>query len=88
MPRRARHSPLTPVLAVLAAGGVAAGIVLVGPASSSGGTTGREVATATRGVVQQTVSGSGNLEPAKQDELTFATSGRVTHVYVHAGRHV
>jgi multidrug efflux pump subunit AcrA (membrane-fusion protein) len=46
------------------------------------------MATVTRGVVQTIVSGSGNLEPARQQDVEFATTGRVTHVYVHTGEHV
>lgn len=43
------------------------------------------VATAATGTFQQTVSGSGALAPAKQADLDFAVSGRVTSVKVEAG---
>jgi multidrug efflux pump subunit AcrA (membrane-fusion protein) len=39
-------------------------------------------------VIQSTVSGSGNLAPANQVDVDFATSGEITHIYVHAGQHV
>ena len=42
----------------------------------------------TKGVVQSTVTGSGNLAPAKQLDLDFGTSGKVTKVYVTEGEHV
>ena len=41
-----------------------------------------------RGVVQTTVSGSGNLEPAEQDDLTFGAGGTVTNIYAHEGQQV
>ncbi len=43
------------------------------------------VATVSTGTFQQTVTGSGTLEPAKQDDLEFEVSGRVTSVKVEPG---
>lgn len=43
------------------------------------------VATATSGTQQTTVSGSGTLAPARQADLDFEVSGRVTKVEVKAG---
>ena len=43
------------------------------------------VATVSTGTFQQTVSGSGTIAPAKQADLDFAVSGRVTAVKVEAG---
>lgn len=43
------------------------------------------VATVSSGTFQQTVSGSGTIEPAQQADLDFAVSGRVTAVMVEAG---
>ena len=40
------------------------------------------------GVVQSTVSGSGNIQSANQLNLGFKTSGTVTHIYVKQGEHV
>jgi HlyD family secretion protein len=65
---------------------IAVAFVLVGPPSAPEAQQ-REV-TAARGVVQSTVSGSGNLEPAEQLDLSFGTSGTVTAVYVEAGEKV
>ena len=44
--------------------------------------------TVARGVIETVVSGSGNLEPARQAELDFATSGRITKIYTAEGEHV
>ena len=40
------------------------------------------------GVVQSSVSGSGNVEAASQLNLGFKTSGTVTNIYVTKGQHV
>jgi multidrug efflux pump subunit AcrA (membrane-fusion protein) len=40
------------------------------------------------GVIQSTVSGSGNLEAATQQDLSFTDAGTVTKVAVQAGDHV
>jgi multidrug efflux pump subunit AcrA (membrane-fusion protein) len=42
----------------------------------------------TRGVIQTIVSGSGNLEPMRQQDVDFATSGTVESIYVHTGEHI
>ena len=83
----ARRPALTTVaVAVLSAAAVVGAVVAVGsPATSSAQ---ERTATVARGVIQSTVSGSGNLEPANQVDVDFATSGAITHVYVHAGQHV
>jgi multidrug efflux pump subunit AcrA (membrane-fusion protein) len=80
---RLPRSPLTYVLAGLCALVVAIAFVLVGPPSAPEAQQ-REV-TVARGVVQSTVSGSGNLEPATELDLSFGTSGTVTAVDVEAG---
>ncbi|HTY96038.1 MAG TPA: biotin/lipoyl-binding protein, partial [Solirubrobacteraceae bacterium] len=59
----------------------------IGPASQSGGEVTR-TATVKRGVVQSTVSGSGNIQSADELNLGFKTSGTVTHIYVKEGQHV
>jgi multidrug efflux pump subunit AcrA (membrane-fusion protein) len=82
----ARPALTTVALAALAAAAVAGAVVVVGsPAASS---TQERTVTIARGVIQSTVSGSGNLEPANQADVDFATSGEITHVYVKAGQHV
>lgn len=75
------------VLAALCVGAVIAAILVVGPASGSQATITRTAKVA-RGVVQSTVSGSGNLQPASQLDLGFQTAGTVTHIYVKQGEQV
>ncbi|HEY4812659.1 MAG TPA: biotin/lipoyl-binding protein [Solirubrobacteraceae bacterium] len=87
MTERTRASWLVYVLGALCAGAIVAAILLVGPASSSTATITR-TATAAQGVVQSTVSGSGNLQAASQLNLGFKTGGTVTHIYVSQGQHV
>ena len=62
-------------------------IASIGSAASGSAAT-QQTATVSRGVVQSTVSGSGNLEAAKQVELNFGASGEVTAIEVKAGQHV
>jgi multidrug efflux pump subunit AcrA (membrane-fusion protein) len=55
--------------------------------SPSATTTSRTV-TVKQGVVQATVSGSGNLASTKQEDLSFTRAGEITKVYVSEGDHV
>jgi len=64
-----------------------AAVLVVGPASSSQATITR-TATVARGVVQSTVSGSGNLQSVSQLDLGFKTGGTVTNIYVKQGQQV
>ena len=75
------------VLGALSAGAIVAAVLVVGPAPASQSTVTR-TATVAQGVVQSTVSGSGNLQPASQLDLGFKTSGTVTGIYVSQGQHV
>src|SRR5271167_20188 len=75
------------LLGVLCAGAIAAAFIVVGPASGSQ-TAQSRTATAQSGVVQSTVSGSGNVQAASQLDLGFRTSGTVTHIYVTQGEQV
>jgi multidrug resistance efflux pump len=84
MTKRTRPSAPVYVLGALCAGAIAAAVLVVGPASQSAATTSRLV-TVQRGVVQSTVSGSGNIQAATQLNLGFKTTGTVQHIYVHAG---
>src|SRR5271167_4099275 len=84
---RTRAPWLVITLGILCAGAIVAAILVVGPSSSSQATVTRTAPVA-RGVVQSTVSGSGNLAPISQLDLGFKTSGTVTHIYVHVGQHV
>jgi multidrug efflux pump subunit AcrA (membrane-fusion protein) len=77
-------------LIALAAAGVAllvGGALEVGPPSSSARTS-RQIITAQRGVVQSTVSATGNLTPGVDVQANFRTSGTLSSVYVHVGQHV
>ncbi len=88
MNERTRASWLVYVLGALCAGAVAAAVLVVGPASGSQSTAATRTATVAQGVVQSTVSGTGNLQPASQLNLGFKTSGTVTNIYVIQGQHV
>ena len=87
MTERTRASWLVYVLGALCAGAIVAAILVVGPASGSQTSVSRTVTVAS-GVVQSTVSGSGNLQAASQLNLGFKTSGTVTHIYVTQGEQV
>src|SRR5271156_1953822 len=82
-----RASWLVYLLGALCAGAIAAAFIVVGPASGSQ-TVQSRTATAQSGVVQSTVSGSGNVQAASQLDLGFKTSGTVTHIYVTQGEQV
>ncbi len=75
------------VLGALCAGAIVAAVLVVGPASGSQASVTR-TATVAQGVVQSTVSGSGNLQALSQLNLGFKTGGTVTHIYVTQGEHV
>src|ERR1700677_4085796 len=87
MSDRTRASWGVYVLGALCGGAIVAAVLLVGPASSSQATVTR-TATVAQGVVQSTVSGSGNLQALSQLNLGFKTSGTVTHIYVTQGQQV
>jgi multidrug efflux pump subunit AcrA (membrane-fusion protein) len=74
-------------LAVVAAAVIALAITEIGAPSSSARTT-REVVTAEQGVVQSTVTGSGNIAAGIDDNVNFNTSGTLQDVYVHVGQQV
>ncbi|UTI65483.1 HlyD family efflux transporter periplasmic adaptor subunit [Paraconexibacter antarcticus] len=81
-----------PSLVELAVGAVATAGVIVA-ATSVGSSTARtspreQLVAVKRGVVESTVSGTGNLSPSSERELNFGASGTVTKVYVRAGQHV
>jgi multidrug efflux pump subunit AcrA (membrane-fusion protein) len=85
-PRAQRPWP-TYLLAALCVGAIVAAVLVVGPSSGTASATGRTI-TVGKGVVQATVSGSGNIQAATQLDLGFKTSGVVTQIYVHQGQHV
>jgi multidrug efflux pump subunit AcrA (membrane-fusion protein) len=78
---------LNSALAAICVALIVFGVLAVDPASQSSGQSTR-IATVQRGVVQSTVSGTGNVEAASQLNLGFKTSGTVTHIYVKQGQHV
>jgi multidrug efflux pump subunit AcrA (membrane-fusion protein) len=69
-----------------AAGAIVAAFLSLGSSPST--LVSERTVTVSRGVIQTVVSGSGNLEPARQVDVDFATSGTITKVYVKAGAHV
>lgn len=87
MPARTRGTWYLYALALAGAALLTAGIVEVGaPASSS--RTSRQIITAARGVVQATVTGTGNIAPGTDVEANFRSSGTLSQVYVKVGQHV
>jgi multidrug efflux pump subunit AcrA (membrane-fusion protein) len=85
-PRATRPWP-NYLLGAACAGAILAAILVVGPASGSQSAVTR-TAKAAEGVVQSTVSGSGNLQAASQLNLGFKTGGTVTNIYMTQGRQV
>jgi multidrug efflux pump subunit AcrA (membrane-fusion protein) len=75
------------LLGLVGAGIVLAAVLELGPPTSSARTS-REVVTAAKGVVQSTVSGTGNVEPGTDVEANFQTSGTLQHLYAKVGDHV
>jgi multidrug efflux pump subunit AcrA (membrane-fusion protein) len=74
-------------LGALCVAAITAAALVVGPASGGQAAQTRTIA-AQRGVVQQTVSGSGNVTAASQLDLGFDTAGTVRSIYVAEGEHV
>jgi macrolide-specific efflux system membrane fusion protein len=72
-------------MAALAAVAVGGAATVVGSGNSKAATTTSRTVTVKRGVVQSTVSGSGNLTAVKQSDLSFDLAGEITKVYVKAG---
>jgi multidrug efflux pump subunit AcrA (membrane-fusion protein) len=87
MTKRTGSPWLNYLLGLLCVGAIVAAVLLVGPASGST-TAVTRTAKAAEGVVQSTVSGSGNLQPASQLNLGFKTSGTVTKIFVSQGEYV
>jgi HlyD family secretion protein len=87
MTQRTGNPWLNYLLGLLCVGAIVAAVLVVGP-SSSGQTATSRTAKAVEGVVQSTVSGSGNLQPASQLNLGFKTTGTVTDIYVKQGQYV
>ncbi|MBV9049047.1 MAG: biotin/lipoyl-binding protein, partial [Solirubrobacterales bacterium] len=62
-------------------------VVEIGPPSSSARTS-RELVTAEPGVVQSTVTGTGNVQAGTDVDANFRASGTLSAVYVSVGQHV
>jgi multidrug efflux pump subunit AcrA (membrane-fusion protein) len=75
-------------LGLLCVAAIVVAYTAVGQASQGAAAQSTRTATVQRGVVQSTVSGSGNLQAASELDLGFKTSGTVTHIYVKQGQHV
>ncbi len=88
MPQPAPTPWPTYLLGALCLLAVVAAVLVVGPSSSGGESAGGRTVTVAQGVVQSTVSGSGNIAAASQLDLGFKTAGVVTHIYVTQGAHV
>jgi macrolide-specific efflux system membrane fusion protein len=82
-----RHSVYLCGLALVAVGVGVLAVSQVGIPSSSARVA-TEVVAAEDGVVQTTVTGTGNVAAGTDDEVDFATSGTLKHVYVHEGERV
>src|SRR5882757_4773045 len=87
MPKLNDRPWLNIALGGLCVAAIAVAYTTVGRASQTS-TQGTRTATAQKGIVQSTVSGSGNIQAASQLNLGFKTSGTVTHIYVTEGEHV
>ncbi len=57
-------------------------------APTSSARTSKEIVSAEQGVVQSTVTGSGNIAAGTDVSVNFNTSGTLQDVYVHVGQHV
>jgi membrane fusion protein, macrolide-specific efflux system len=75
------------LLAVVAVVVAALAVAEIGPPVSSARTS-TQIVTAEQGVVQSTVTGSGNIEAGTDLDVNFQTSGTLSNVYVHVGQHV
>jgi multidrug efflux pump subunit AcrA (membrane-fusion protein) len=87
MTNRTRASWLVYVLGALCTGAILVAFLVVGPPSESA-TAQSRIVKVQQGVVQSTVSGSGNIQPATQLDLGFKTAGVVQRIYVSEGQQV
>jgi multidrug efflux pump subunit AcrA (membrane-fusion protein) len=88
MRQRSGASWFVYTLAALVLGAIVAAVLVVGPASGGQAANVTRTVTAQRGVVQSTVSGSGNIQAASELDLGFKTSGTVTQIDVAQGERV
>src|SRR5271155_4220081 len=76
------------LLTAIAAGVIVFGVTQLGTSTASSARTSTENVAAANGVIQTTVSGSGEVEPGVDDTLNFGTSGTLQTVNVKVGDHV
>lgn len=88
--RRLRAHPwlCAAIAFVLAAGGVAGGYFGTRGTAASAATAQTRTETVTTGTVKQTVSATGTLAPAQEEQLNFLVSGQVTTVAATTGQKV
>ena len=86
--RRDRRSRpwLLYALAAVAVGVIVLAVTEIGAPSSSARTS-KQIVTAGQGVVQSTVTGSGNIAAGTDVTANFNTSGTLQDVYVHTGQY-
>ena len=86
-----RDSPRRPwhlyALALVAVAVAVLAVLEIGPPPSSARTS-REIVTAQQGVIQSTVTGTGNVEAGTDVNANFRTSGTLADVFVSVGQHV
>ncbi len=89
LPRRVRAHPWVAggVAVIVLAGGGSAGYFLTRNDKAAAATTTTTQTVAT-GTVRQSVSATGTLAPASEENLNFSVSGEVTKVAVSEGQHV
>jgi multidrug efflux pump subunit AcrA (membrane-fusion protein) len=85
---RLPRSPLTWVLGLAAVLSVLGVFLLLRTGGADSAEAAARTVTVKRGVVQSTATGTGNLAPAKELDLSFQTSGTVIKVAVKEGQHV
>jgi membrane fusion protein, macrolide-specific efflux system len=83
-PRRPWHLYLLLAVAVVLA---VLGVAEIGPPTSSARTS-TQIVTAEQGVVESTVTGTGNIEPGSDVNVNFQASGTLSSVNVHVGQQV
>ena len=81
-----RQKAINATLAVLAVGVAAAAALTVGPSSTA--KTAPTTTTVNRGVVQSTVTASGNVQSPHSVSINFKSGGRLTAIYVRPGQRV
>jgi membrane fusion protein, macrolide-specific efflux system len=82
---RLAHRPLVVAAAVVVVLALGGGTYLLVSSNDPKSAASYRLVTASSGTIKQSVSSTGTIEPAEQDELNFAVSGEVTSVRVAEG---